>query len=367
MFNKNVLSEELSLIRKYTTEIKKYEDGISFAIGEPYLKVHEDVINETKRCLDNLECGYTSAQGQKELIDAICIKENVLSENVLVTSGSSEGIFISLLSLLNKDDEVIIITPCYPQYSPVVSFCNGVVKYVDTSKTNYVPKIDSIKEVVNDKTKIIIINSPSNPTGVTYDISTLNMINNLCKDHNIIVICDDVYEYITYKEKEKFSFDLDYSVTLKSFSKTYGMTGYRLGYLITSNKILKQLLKVHSYLSISLPIFIQKAGVKALQLPNNSYQYFTNNLSIVKSFLEVEEIEYIDVSGGIFIFINIEKYGTSDSEFCTRLLHEFHVACVPGNCFLAPGYIRLNFAVKTEDLITGLERIKCFIKTLKKD
>lgn len=361
MFNKNVLNTQESLIRKYSNEVLKYSDGISLAIGEPAFDVDSKIINKTKEALDNKLTKYTKAQGDNELIEAICLKEQVDKGNVLITQGSSEGIFISLLSILNKDDEVIIITPCYPQYAPVVNFCSGRVIYVDTLNTNYIPTEENIKKVITHKTKAIIINSPSNPTGITYDYNTLKMINELAIKHNFFILCDDVYESLSFKKTHVFKFNLSNTIYLKSFSKTYGMTGFRLGYIITNNNTLKQLLKVHSYLCISSPVFTQKAAVEALSISNFNYDFIKENLIILKQFLIKENIDFINSEAGIFLFINISKFNISSIEFCDKLLDEYHVACVPGNCFLAPDFIRINFAVKKENLIEALIRIKQFI------
>lgn len=367
MYNDKVVSEELSLIRKFTSEVVKYNDGISLAIGEPYMKVDDRIIERTKKSLDNNECGYTNAQGDIELIKSICEKEAVEESNVLVTYGSSEAIFISLLTLLNKDDEVIIIVPCYPQYAPVVKFCNGIIRYVETKYTGYVPTYDNIIKNINSRTKVIIINTPSNPTGLSYDVDTLQMIQDIAIKYDIFVISDDVYDCLSYGEKVSFKYNLDSSITLKSFSKTYGMTGYRLGYVISNNETIKQLLKVHSYLAISIPTFVQKGGVEALRCDDLNYSYFLNNLNYIRTFLEEEHIEYLDVSGGIFIFVNISKYNISSEIFCEQFLEKYHVACVPGICFLDDDFIRVNFAVKKEDLVEGLRRFKMYIKELKKD
>lgn len=366
MYNENVSKEGISLIRKYTNLVKKYNDGISLAIGEPCIKVDQRIIDKTKEALDDNLYTYTSAQGDNELIECICKKENVCCDNVLVTLGSSEGIFISLLTLLNKDDEVIIITPCYPQYSPVVRFCGGKEVYVDTSKTNFIPTYDDLISAITNKTKAIIVNSPANPTGVSYSNETLKMINDLAIKNNFFILSDDVYEQIFFKNKSTFKFDLNNTISLKSFSKTYGMTGYRLGYIIANKDTISQLLKVHSYIAISAPIFTQKAGIEALNIDNIDYSFLHNNLKIITSFLNDNNIEYIDINGGIFLFVSIKKYNMTSIEFCDKLLEKYHVACVPGDAFLASDYIRINFAINSDKLFESLQRIQEFIVTLER-
>lgn len=366
MYNNIVVNTEESLIRKYTSKVKQYEDGISLAIGEPFCEVNKNIIRKTKESLDNKETKYTNAQGDTKLIEAICKKENVNNDEVLVTLGSSEGIFITLLSILNPEDEVIIITPCYPQYTPVVQFCCAKVKYVDTLKTNNVPTKEEIQKVITNKTKAIIINSPANPTGKSYDKETLEIINHLSIKHNFFIICDDVYECLTYKKIEKFEKENSKIIKLKSFSKTYGMTGFRLGYIIADKMTIKEILKVHSYLAISVPVFIQKAGVEALKITEFNNHFLQENLKIIIDFLDRNNLSYISVDGGIFIFINIKKTNKTSIQFCDELLDEFHVACVPGNCFLAPDYIRINFGVKKEELLESLSRIQQYINQLKK-
>lgn len=361
IFNKNILEVENSLIRKYTTLVSKYEDGISLAIGEPCININKYIIEETIKSLNNLECSYTNSQGYIELINAISKKENVLNENILVTFGSSEGIFISLLALIEKDDEVIVFTPCYPQYEPVIKFCGGTVKFVETLDTNCIPIKEKLLSVISDKTKVIILNTPSNPTGVSYDKTTLEMLVDVSKKYNFTILSDDVYEYINYTKKEDFKFDLNNTIKLKSFSKTYGMTGFRLGYILASEEVIKELQKIHSYLMISVPIFTQKAGVKALELETINYDILQSNLLYTIDFLKKNNLDYIDVNGGIFIFIKVPNNFNNCEVFCDELLAEYHVACVPGICFKAKGYFRLNFAVERCKLEEALIRIESFL------
>lgn len=198
-----------------------------------------------------------------------------------------------------------------------------------------------------------------------YDKSTLNMINELAKKNNFYILCDDVYESLCYKEKCVYPFDLSHVIFLKSFSKTYGMTGYRLGYIIANDNVVKELLKVHSYLNISVPVFIQKAGVEALDLKRNSYKNIKENLSITYDYLNQINIPFLDVDGGIFIFIDIREFNVNSIEFCDMFLSKYHVACVPGICFKCEGFIRVNFAIKKQELITGLNRLEDFVCTIR--
>lgn len=362
--NNIVVNEEMSLIRKYTSKVKEYKNGISLAIGEPCIDVNKVIIDKTKEALDNKMYKYTNAQGDFELLDEICTKENVNRANVLVTSGASNGIFLSLFTLLNKDDEVIIINPSYPQYGPVIKFCYGVVRELETKDTNYIPTYCNLISLINTKTKVLILNTPSNPTGILYDISTLKMIDDICLKYNITILLDDVYEDICYVQKRKYIYKSNV-IYLKSFSKSYAMTGYRLGYLIADEDIVSNILKVHSYLSISVPTFIQKAGVAAIKSKSVSKIDFVTNLRVICSFLLENNIDYIDVDGGIFLFINIKKFGLTSTEFCDRFLESYHVACVPGICFKDDDFIRVNFAIDKMDLYHALDRFQLFIDDLK--
>lgn len=363
--NENVLRENFSLIRKYTGMVKKYSDGISFAIGEPCVDVKENIVNKTIEALQNKKYKYDNAQGNDELISEICIKEKVNKENILVTNGASEAIFITLLTILNKGDQVIVINPSYSQYAPVINFCGGEVVYLDTFDTNYVPSYAKLINLISDKTKAIIVNNPSNPTGVIYDNSTLQMINDVAIKYNLFILCDDVYENLCYIDRKPFSFSNNNTAYFKSFSKTYAMTGFRLGYVISSEKLIKNLLKVHSYTTISIPTFVQKAGVEALRSSGIKKEVFYKNLEIMYEFLNEENIDYIEVDGGIFIFVNITQFDITSTTFCDELLERYHVACVPGICFNDDNFIRINFAVKRVDLYKGIERIRSYIKELR--
>ncbi len=363
--NNNVIREEESLIRKYTTNILKYKDGISLAIGEPYFDINSKIIDATKKSLDDKEYKYCSAQGDLELIELISLKENVNKEKILITNGASEAIFISLLTLLNTNDDVVIINPSYPQYAPLVKMLNCNVIYLDTFDTNYIPTYSSLISLITRNTKAIILNNPSNPTGIIYDKVTLKMIHDICIKYNIHLISDDVYEDIYFINDKKFKLPEKNTIKIKSFSKTYCMTGYRLGYLVAESVLMNQLHKVHSYLTICVPKFIQKAGVHALMTPKLKVEELRKNLNILYSFLDEHQVEYIEVMGGIFIFINIEEFGLSSIHFCDIFLEKYHVACVPGSCFKQEGYIRINFAVKRSDLIDGIKRLEEFINDLR--
>lgn len=367
MFNVNVVDEKESLIRKYTKLVAQYDDGISLAIGEPLIPVDEKIINRTIKELIEKKVNYTNAQGDEELLNEICIKENVEKDNVLVTFGSSEGIFITLLSILNKDEEVILVTPCYPQYAPVIKFCMGNVRYVDTLQTNFIPTYENLIKNVTNKTKAIIINSPSNPSGICYDKSTLITIEKVAKENNLYLLMDDVYENLIYTNKEKYNISYNKKIVFKSFSKSYGMTGFRLGYIIAIKEVINQVLKVHSYLCISTPVFIQKAGIEALRIKKTDYSYIEKNLYFITKYFDENNIEYIDVNGGIFIFILIKKYGISSEKFCDLLLQKYHVACVPGICFNAEGYVRINFAIDRKKLLDATYKIAKMINEIKKD
>lgn len=363
--NSNVINEEVSLIRQFNTKVRQYKDGISFAIGEPEYVVNNSIITKTKEALDNKDYKYTNAQGDLELLDAIAKKEKVDTSNVLITSGASEGIFISLVSLLQKEDEVIIITPCYPQYAPVVKFLGGIVKYLNTEDTNFMPTYSGLISLITNKTKAIIINTPANPTGIIYDSATMKMINEISINHNIYLLCDDVYESLCFIERKPHPFKLKNTIFFKSFSKSYAMTGFRLGYIITNEYMIQQLLKVHSYLSISIPPFIQKAGIQALSTGTIKKDFIIRNLDYITTILIEENISFIDVEGGIFIFINIEEFQLDSISFCTKFLEEYHVACVPGICFNHDNFIRINFAISNDKLVDGLNKFILFTNNIR--
>ncbi len=356
MFNKSISEVNESLIRYYNNEVKKYKDGISLAIGEPFAKVDNNVIDSLKKSLDRGEYKYINAAGDKELIRAIALKHNIEEDNILITNGSSEGVFISLLALINEGEEVILFNPVYPQYEPVISFVKGVVKFIDYDE-NFEPNIDDFKNKISTKTKVIIINSPSNPSGKIYSNIILKTIEEVCLKNNIIIISDDVYEDIKYLNFNEYKLSLPNTIFLKSFSKTYGMTGFRLGYIIAEKSIIKQLTKVHSYLNISVPQFIQKSGVKALENGCCNINNYSRNLNYIYKVFKKNNIRYIEVDGGIFIMFNVSELGIDDKLFCDILLDKYHVAAVPGNAFNLPGYIRINFCIKYNILVKGLKRI----------
>lgn len=365
MIVERIRNESFSLIRKYTDLAKSVGDSISLAIGEPNFDTDNKIIDAVVDSLKKGETHYCNARGLDDLVAAITEKEKILKNEVLVTLGGTEALFITLMGIINPGDEVIVITPAYPHYGPCIRYFGGVCKFLDTSETDFEPTFNGLIELVSDKTKGIIINSPCNPTGIIYQALTLKMIEVVAKKNNICIICDDVYEEITFYNSKKYKFNLDNAVYIKSFSKSYNMTGFRIGYLFSNKLMVDNLLKIHSYLSISLPTFIQRGAVVALKNVKPNLSVYTKNLYYCLEILESLQLSYITPEGGIYIFINILEFDCSSEKFCDDLFLKYHLACVPGIAFLAEGYIRINYCLSYDDLVLALDRFSKYIINLR--
>ncbi len=365
MIVERIRNESFSLIRKYTDLAKSVKNSISLAIGEPNFDTDKKIIDEVVNSLRNKETHYCNARGLDDLVDAISAKEKVLKNEVLVTLGGTEALFITLMGIIDPLDEVIVITPSYPHYGHCIRYFGGVCKFLDTSNSDFEPTFNGLIELISEKTKGIIINSPCNPTGIIYQPQTLKMIEVVAKKNNICIICDDVYEEITFYNCKKYKFSLENAVYIKSFSKSYNMTGFRVGYLVSNKFMVDNLLKIHSYLSISLPVFIQRGALVALNDVKPSTSEYVKNLNYCLEALDSLQLSYITPEGGIYIFINILEFDSSSERFCDDLFESYHVACVPGVAFLAEGYIRINYCLCYEDLVLALERFSQYIITLR--
>ncbi len=350
-------------------------------IGQPDFDTPAHIKEAAKKALDEGFTGYTPSAGIIELREAIAEYVSktrgieVTPDQVVVTVGAKIGIFSALMAFVNPGEEVIIPMPAYPSYESVTEFVGGIVKpVVLKEEREFSPSGEEIAEAVTDKTKVIVINTPSNPTGGVYKRKDLEAIVEVAKEHDLWIISDEIYEDIIFDGKKHESIlsipgAEERAVMLSGFSKTYAMTGWRLGYVVAPKEVADKITKIQLN-TVSCPVsFVQKAGIAALKGPRDEIEMMVREYEERRDLLyrEINRIpgfSMIKPAATFYAFPNVKKLGVKSKELATMLLEEAGVALLPGTDFGAPGegYLRLSFATSKENLMEAMERIRAFVE-----
>jgi aspartate aminotransferase len=343
-------------------------DVISMSIGEPDFDTPRHI---KEACIDAINRGethYAPSNGIPELTSAI--SEKITNENhvpctpqqVIVTCGAKDAIYEAMEAVLNPGDEIIILTPAWVSYEPCVQIAGGnVVKHAINPKTFQLD--DSLLERVNAKTKMIVVNSPSNPTGAVFDTKSMKLVADLCTDYDIYAMSDEIYEKMIYG-KEHISLasigDMAHrTITINGFSKAYAMTGWRLGYAVAPLEIIREMSKVQQHSVSQATTFAMWGGVAALKGDQTCVEEmrkeFDRRRRYIISELNLMGYETAPADGAFYAFVRVAG---DDMEVATRWLEKGHVAATPGSAFYAPGWIRLSYAISMEKLKEAMIRIR---------
>jgi aspartate aminotransferase len=343
-------------------------DVISMSIGEPDFATPQHI---TDACIDALRRGethYAPSNGIPELLGAISdkiTKENKFPctpQQVIVTCGAKDAIYEAMEAVLNPGDETIILTPAWVSYEPCVRIAGGkIVKHAINPKTFQLD--DSLLERVNARTKMIVVNSPSNPTGAVFDMKSMKLVADLCEDNDILAMSDEIYEKMVYgKEHVSLAAIGDMAgrtITINGFSKAYAMTGWRLGYAVAPLEIIREMSKVQQHTISQATTFAMWGGVAALrgdqQCVEEMRKEFDRRRKYVISELKLMGYETAPADGAFYAFV---KVAGDDMEVASRWLEKGHVAATPGSAFYAPGWIRLSYAASMEKLKEAMSRIR---------
>ena len=373
--NSAVYGIQRSAIREYSALAAKTPGCVALTLGEPDFDTPSSVIEQACQSLNNSETHYIPNNGNRELLEKISAFEkqhngfDYSADEIIVTSGATEGLFVSLFGILNPGDEVIIPTPAFGLYEQVVLMCRGVPVLMDTSQDGFQIRKQKLVQFVSDKTKAIIINTPNNPTGCIYDEESLAAVVDAIDGKNMFVICDDVYrqliytdDYHSFAERSEYR---DQIIVVQSYSKPYAMTGWRMGYLMMPQSIKERLELIHQYVVVSTPAPFQKACMEALDCDvsamRNTYE---KRRAYVMDRLEKMGLSFTVPLGGFYVFPSIEKYGMTSDMFCRRLIEEAKLALTPGSCFGCEGHVRLTYCYEDGALKEGLDRLEGFLRKL---
>lgn len=372
-------------IRKFFDIAGKMKDVISLGVGEPDFSTPWAIRKAAIETLERRQIVYGPNRGLDRLLTAISeslMRKQGLSYNkdkeIIVTVGGSEAIDISLRSIIDPGDEVLVVEPCFVCYAPLVELIGGVAVPVPTRlENNFKLTVDDLKEKITDRTKLLILPFPNNPTGAIMTKEDLEPIAELLKGTDIMVLSDEIYSELTYGRKHFSIAQLDgmqeRTILVNGFSKAYAMTGWRLGYVAAPAPIISQIVKIHQYAIMCSPFVSQNAAVEALNSCDNDVKKMTSEYDKRRRFL-VSEFNRLGLTcfnpeGAFYVFPCIKSTGLTSEQFCERLLYERKVAAVPGSAFggSGEGYIRISYAYSLKHLKEAIVRIEQFIEDLKKE
>jgi aspartate aminotransferase len=375
-------SATLSITAKAKEMKKQGVDVVSFAAGEPDFDTPLSIKEAAKKAIDEGFTKYTATSGileLKEVITKKLLKENNLQyspKEILVTNGAKQALFNIIMTLVDKDDEVIVPVPYWVSYVEMIKMAQGKPVFLKTK--DFIVDPDLLEKTITKKTKLLILNSPNNPTGAVYDEKILEKIAKICVKHNLLVISDEIYEKLVYDKKHVSIASLskkikNLTVVINGVSKTYAMTGWRIGYAAGPEEVIKAATKIQDHSTSNPSSISQKAALAALTLEQNEVtkmvleykkrrDFMMSGLSLIKN------IYPFYPHGAFYVFVNVKKLYQKEIknsvDFCQRLLDEAYVAAIPGAAFGDDSYIRLSFATDIQSIKKGLERLKNFCERI---
>ena len=370
-------------IRDFFELVTGRDDVISLGVGEPDFVTPWPIREAAMRSLDRGETSYTSNLGLLSLREKISEYVEMFfhvpyrgSDEVLITVGVSEALDLALRALVNPGDEVVYHEPCYVSYSPSIVMSHGVAVAVATKKEDgFSLKPEALAAVITSRTKIVMLNFPTNPTGAVASREDLEGIARLCIEHDLIVISDEIYSELRYDEEEHLSIAAlpgmrERTILLHGFSKAFAMTGFRLGYACAPTVLIEAMMKIHQYGILCAPITSQAAALEALTGGEDLYlsmkeSYHQRRDFLVGRFNEMG-IDCHCPGGAFYVFPDISKFGLSSKDFAMGLLESEQVAAVPGDAFgeSGEGFLRCCYATGMDDLKSAMDSMERYIGTL---
>ncbi len=382
---KKITQVRPSGIRKFFDIASEMDDVISLGVGEPDFDTPWRIREEGIFSLERGRTFYTSNAGLQELRDEICRyldrKIHVSydpKKETMVTVGGSEAIDVALRCMLDPGDEVMIPQPCYVSYVPCTIMADGVPVIVELKNENeFKLTVEDMEKKVTDRTKILVMPFPNNPTGSIMTREDLEPVAEFVKKHDLYVISDEIYSELSYKGEHVSIASLpgmrERTIVINGFSKGFAMTGWRLGYCCGPEEILSQMIKLHQFAIMCAPTNSQYAAVEGLRSCEDDVEEMRRAYNQRRRYL-MHEFERMGLKcfepyGAFYVFPSIREFGMSSDEFATRLLKEERVAVVPGSAFgeCGEGFLRISYAYSLEDLKAALGRLEHFIQRLRKE
>ena len=371
-------------IRKFFDIVSEMKDAISLGVGEPDFDTPWHIREEGIYSLEKGRTFYTSNAGLKELKIEVCnyLKRKINVEydyhdEVMITVGGSEAIDIAMRAMVNPGEEVLIPQPSYVSYVPCAQLIYAVPKVIELKEENeFRLTKQELLDAITDKTKMLVLPFPNNPTGAIMEKEDLEEIAKVCVEKDIFVLSDEIYSELTYKGKHISIASMpgmrERTVVINGFSKAYAMTGWRLGYAAAPKEILAQMLKIHQFAIMCAPTNSQYAAVDALKNGDKDVQMMCESYNQRRRFVVHElrdmGMECFEPYGAFYVFPSIKKFGMTSEEFANKLLEEEKVAVVPGTAFgdCGEGFLRISYAYSLENLKIALGRVRSFVESLQK-
>jgi len=361
---------------------------IAFSAGEPDFNTPSDIKEATIRAITNNQTKYGSNQGYpplRKLLQGYIKEETGIdydpNTEILVTSSAAEALNNSIMAFVDEGDEVIVLTPAFVSYKSLINMCGA--KFVDiplNAENGFQVDIEAVKAAITDKTKMLVMNSPSNPTGAVFSYDNLKQLCELAVEHNFLILSDEIYSRLVYDGAEfhsiaSFPGMKERSIIVSGFSKTFAMTGWRLGYIATSAKLRGHILRVHQYSTTCSPTFIQVGLAESMNTPNTKKQVeemlaaFANRRKLIMKLLdEIPGLTYVKPYGAFYIMVDVSALNISNMDFSMKLLEEKYVATVPavGLDDHTGKYVRFSYATSEENIVEGFRRIKEMVEEMRK-
>ena len=382
--SKRSIGIPVSGIRVVFEKAQKMTGLVRLELGEPDFPTPAHIVEAAKKALDDGYTHYTSSQGLPELRKELARKleqdNGVVASpdtEIIVTAGACCAVDLAMLTLVNPGDEVLLPDPAWPHYEPCARLAEGsVVHYPMKEEANFAPDPEVIRERISPKTRVLLINFPSNPTGAAVNASTLKEIANLAEQHNLVVISDEVYENFVYDGASHQSLAAisgmkGRTITINAFSKTYAMTGWRLGYAVAPANIVAEMAKLNLYANTCANSIAQVAGIAALRGPQDcvremAEEYGRRRKFVLERIRKIPQISCTEPKGAFYVFPNIRRLGMNSLDCCMHILEKGKVSTVPGSSFgqQGEGYLRISYATSMANLKEGFDRLETVVDEL---
>ena len=374
--NEAVYGAKRSAIREFSKLANKTPGCIALTLGEPDFATPQPVCDAVPEALAAGQTHYIDNNGTYALREAVARFErekngmDYTPDEVILTAGATEALFVALFGILNPGDEVIVPTPAFVLYEQIIGLCRGVFVPYDTAPDGFQLDANRLRALITPRTKAIVLNSPNNPTGCVYNESSLQAVHDAVQGREIFVICDDVYRQLNYSSSyhsfAEFRGLRQQILLVQSFSKPYAMTGWRMGYLLSDASVKERLELLHQFMVVSTPAPFQTACIRALGCDvTPMLETYRARRSYVLQRLRDMQLPVCTPDGAFYVFPSIQEFGLPSAEFCTRMIREAGLAATPGSCFGAEGYIRLTYCYGNEQLREGLDRLERFVRALR--
>ncbi|SEH59924.1 aspartate aminotransferase [Halopenitus malekzadehii] len=344
-------------------------DIVDLSVGEPDFDTPENIVAAGTEALEAGHTGYTSSNGVPELKDAIAEKLRgdgieASADEVIVTPGAKQALYETVQTLVEDGDEVVLLDPAWVSYEAMVKLAGGDLERIDLAPHDFQlePALEDLAAAISDDTELLIVNSPSNPTGAVYADAALEGVRDLAVEHDVTVVSDEIYERITYGVEPTSLATLegmaDRTVTINGFSKAFSMTGWRLGYLHATEEFVSQAGKLHSHSVSCATNFVQRAGIEAFANTDEAVvemrDAFCSRRDLLVDLFADHGVDVAVPDGAFYMMLPVAE---DDQAWCEDAIEQAHVACVPGSAFNAPGYARISYAASEERLREAVDRL----------